>query len=170
MEPNDPHHQHRARAPRTVLCSALTISDTRTPETDRSGPVLRETLEAAGHQVVSQAIVPDDPEAIRAAILGALAEGAQAVVCSGGTGLTRRDSTFEVVSALIERPLPGFGELFRMLSYEEIGAAAMLSRAVAGVVGGGVVFALPGSSKGARLGMEKLVAPELGHVLDQLSR
>ena len=112
----------------------------------------------------------DDSDAIRAAVEAAVASEARAVITTGGTGLTARDSTFEVLSDLIERPIPGFGELFRVLSYEEIQSAAMLSRAVAGVVRGTVLFALPGSSKGVRLGMEKLIAPELGHVLQQLHR
>jgi molybdenum cofactor biosynthesis protein B len=115
-------------------------------------------------------IVPDDPSAIRDAIEAAIKGGARAVVCTGGTGLTARDSTFEVVSALIDRPIPGFGELFRMLSYEEIKSAAMMSRAIAGVVRGTVVFALPGSTKAVALAMDKLIAPELGHIIEQLSR
>ncbi len=173
--PGTPAHEHRARGPAAVRCFALTISDTKTPADDASGDVIRAHLAAAGHAVVGSAIVRDDPPAIEAALRGAIAGGdgrppAQVVVATGGTGLTSRDSTFEVVSRLVERPIPGFGELFRMLSWEEIGSAAMLSRATAGVVAGAVVFALPGSPHGVRLAMERLVAPELGHLLEQLAR
>jgi molybdopterin adenylyltransferase len=170
MTHDDPVHTHRASAPTRVSCWALTISDTKTPETDRSGPRIQEALRAAGHAVLGASIVPDDPSAIRDAIEAAIKGGARAVVCTGGTGLTARDSTFEVVSALIDRPIPGFGELFRMLSYEEIKSAAMMSRAIAGVVRGTVVFALPGSTKAVALAMDKLIAPELGHIIEQLSR
>ncbi len=170
MAHDDPVHTHRASAPTRVSCWSLTISDTKTEETDRSGPKIQEALRAAGHTVLGASIVPDDPPAIRGGIEGAIKAGARVVVCTGGTGLTARDSTFEVVSELIDRPIPGFGELFRMLSYEEIGSAAMMSRAVAGVVRGTVVFALPGSTKAVALGMNKLIAPELGHMLEQLSR
>ena len=148
----------------------ITISDTRTAATDRSGDVIRSALSDAGHRIVGSDIVKDDADAIRSAVEAAIDSEARAVITTGGTGLTARDSTFEVLSGLIERPIPGFGELFRVLSYEEIQSAAMLSRAVAGVVRGCVVFALPGSSKGVRLGMEKLIVPELGHVLQQLDR
>ena len=165
-----PAGEHRARAPERIPCFVLTISDSKTPETDTSGDAIRERLLAAGHEVRGSQIVKDEAHEIRAAIEAAIEGGARAVVATGGTGLTARDSTYEVVSRLIERPLPGFGELFRMLSFQEIGAAAMLSRATAGVVSGAIVFALPGSPNGVRLAMEKLVAPELGHVLEQLSR
>lgn len=166
-----PASEHRARGPRQVACWVVTISDTRTEENDTSGDAIRQALTAAGHEVRGSRIVKDDPARIREAVLEAEAGGAQVVVTTGGTGLTSRDSTYEVLSALIARPIPGFGELFRYLSYDEIQSAAMLSRATAGVLAGGaVVFALPGSSKGVKLGMDKLVVPELSHVLEQLSR
>jgi molybdenum cofactor biosynthesis protein B len=166
----DPVHAHRQQAPSRIACGVLTISDTRTPEDDRSGDAIQAALEAAGHELVARRIVKDDPEAIGLAVQE-LATAARAVITTGGTGLTARDSTFEVLSGLIERPIPGFGELFRALSFEEIGSAAMLSRALAGVLpGGAVVFALPGSSKAVRLGLERLIVPELGHVLEQLGR
>lgn len=168
--PKSPAGEHRARGPRAVRCFALTISDTKTEQDDASGQLIRRLLTEAGHQVVGSTIVKDEPAEIRAAILGALEGGAQVVVSSGGTGLTSRDSTFEVVSALIERPIPGFGELFRMISFQEIGSAAMLSRATAGVIKGGVVFALPGSPHGVKTALEKLVVPELAHVFEQLAR
>ena len=170
MTHQDSVNVHRAQGRAPVAYFALTVSDTRTEADDRSGDVIREVLDAAGHTRTGSAIVKDEPDQIRGAVLAAIADGAQAVVITGGTGLTTRDSTFEVLDALIERPLPGFGELFRMLSWEEIGAASMLSRATAGVVQGAIVFALPGSSKGVRLGVEKLIGPELGHIADQLGR
>src|SRR5688572_13957122 len=159
--PKSPAGEHRARGPRRVRCFALTISDTKTEADDTSGELIRRLLGEAGHEVTGSAIVKDEPVDIRAAILGAIEAGAQVVVSSGGTGLTSRDSTFEVVTALIERPIPGFGELFRALSFQEIGSAAMLSRATAGVVKGAVVFALPGSPHGVKTALEKLVVPEL---------
>lgn len=168
--PASPAGEHRARGPRSVRCFALTISDTKTEADDASGDLIRELVRAGGHEVVGSLIVKDEPAQIRQAILEAIARGAQAVISSGGTGLTSRDSTFEVVSALIERPIPGFGELFRWLSFQEVGSAAMLSRATAGVVKGAVVFALPGSPNGVQLALEKLVVPELRHVFEQLAR
>jgi molybdenum cofactor biosynthesis protein B len=168
--PPSPAGEHRARGPRSVRCFALTISDTKTEADDASGDLIRELVRAGGHEVVGSLIVKDEPAQIRQAILEAIARGAQAVISSGGTGLTSRDSTFEVVSALIERPIPGFGELFRWLSFQEVGSAAMLSRATAGVVKGSVVFALPGSPNGVQLALEKLVVPELRHVFEQLAR
>jgi molybdopterin adenylyltransferase len=168
--PPSPAGEHRARGPRSVRCFALTISDTKTEADDASGELIRRLLTEGGHEVAGSKIVKDEPAEIRAAILGAILAGAQVVVSSGGTGLTSRDSTFEVVSALIERPIPGFGELFRALSFQEIGSAAMLSRAVAGVVKGAVVFALPGSPHGVKTALERLVVPELAHVFEQLGR
>lgn len=165
-----PAGEHRARGPRSVRCFALTISDTKTAADDTSGQAIQALVRHAGHAVAGSLVVKDEPVEIRAAILGAISAGAQVVISSGGTGLTSRDSTFEVVTALLERPIPGFGELFRYLSFQEVGSAAMLSRATAGVVKGAVVFALPGSPNGVRLALEKLVLPELSHLLEQLSR
>jgi molybdenum cofactor biosynthesis protein B len=148
----------------------ITVSDTRTEADDHSGALIRERLAAAGHPVVASCIVPDEPERIRA-LLAELADGeAEAVLMSGGTGISRRDRTFEVVSAAIERPLPGFGELFRSLSYVEIGAAAMLSRATAGVWAGRLLVSMPGSVDAVRLAMDRLVLPELGHLVSELVR
>ncbi len=166
---DDPVAAHRARGPASIRCAVLTISDTRTVEDDPSGDAIQGALVAAGHEVVVRDLVPDDPERIRAAIVAATSEAA-VVITTGGTGLTRRDSTFEVVSELIERPIPGFGELFRALSFQEIGAAAMISRAAAGVIGQAVLFALPGSRHAVRLALERLIVPELRHVLEQLGR
>jgi len=167
---HDPVAEHRARAPARIACFAVTVSDTKTEDTDRSGAAIAAALTGAGHELRGRRIVPDDPGAIRSAIEEAIAGGARVVVTTGGTGLTARDSTYEVVSGLIERPIPGFGELFRYLSWQEIRSAAMLSRATAGVVRGAVVFALPGSTKGVELALDQLVVPEMGHVLEQLAR
>lgn len=159
------HHAHRAEAVACVATAIITVSDTRTLETDTGGALAAELLAAAGHEVASREIVRDEPAAIRGALEAALArDGVRAVVLTGGTGVAPRDVTPETVAPLLEREIPGFGELFRMLSYEEIGSAALLSRALAGLVRGRVVFVLPGSRGAVRLAIEKLVAPELGHL------
>ena len=148
----------------------VTVSDTRTADTDVSGQLMRTLIEAAGHSLAGYRIVPDEPEAV-ARILDELAAGpAKAILFNGGTGIGRRDRTFDVLSRMLERELPGFGELFRMLSFAEVGAAAMLSRATAGVFGGAVVFSLPGSPDAVRLGMERLILPELAHLAWELVR
>lgn len=162
--------EHKAAAPVHVRVAVLTVSDTRTEATDTSGPAIREILLEAGHHVIDAAIVPDDPAAVTAFIVGQLAAGAQAVITTGGTGITSRDSTYEAIDALLEKRLDGFGELFRMLSYEQIGAAAMMSRACAGLVRGAVVIALPGSEAAVRLGMSSLVVPELRHLVQQAAK
>ena len=163
--------EHKARAPRTAKVYVVTCSDSRTEATDEGGRILREKLQAAGHEVTGSAIVPDDPARITAELDRARAAGAQFALVTGGTGLSSRDSTFEALSRAVVRPLPGFGELFRALSYEDIGSAAMLSRALAGQLGSGLfVFAMPGSPAAVRLACEKLILPELGHILEELSR
>jgi molybdenum cofactor biosynthesis protein B len=163
--------QHRESAPEKVRVAVLTISDTRTPETDTGGDTVQESLEGAGHEVVDRTIVRDDAVLIRMALLDALARGdVDAVVTSGGTGISARDTTYEVVDRMIEKRLDGFGEIFRMLSYEEIGAAAIMSRAVAGAVGTKFVASLPGSRNAVRLAMEKLLVPELAHVVFELRK
>ena len=158
--------QHRAHGRRTVACAILTVSDTRTPETDTSGALARDLLVQSGHRVVAQAILPDEPDRVRAHVEELLAnDEVEAVVVNGGTGLAPRDTTYEAVAGLLEKRLDGFGELFRMLSYEQIGAAAMLSRAVAGVARGKVVASMPGSTAAVELAMSKLLVPELGHMV-----
>lgn len=169
--PASPSKEHRDEAPVSVRVAVLTMSDTRTEEDDRSGQLIRANLAWRGHDVAAYAIVPDDPERIREQVTAWLADdGIDAIVTNGGTGISARDSTYEVVSALLEKRLDGFGELFRMLSWQEIGAAAMLSRAVAGSVGSKVIFSLPGSSNAVRLAMEKLIGPELGHAVHELRK
>jgi molybdopterin adenylyltransferase len=162
------HTEHRQQAPAAIRCAVLTISDTRTDATDSGGAAIVSLLEAAGHVVIGKTIVRDEPAEVRAWIERQVAaDDARILITTGGTGITARDGTFEVASAIIEKPLPGFGELFRMLSYQEIGSAAMMTRTVAGLVAGRIIIALPGSEAAARLAMEKLVLPELGHMVQQ---
>ncbi len=163
--------KHRESAPEKVRVAVLTISDTRTPETDTGGDAVQESLERAGHEVVDRTIVRDDASRIRTALVNALARGdVDAVVTSGGTGISARDTTYEVVDRMVDKRLDGFGEIFRMLSYEEIGAAAIMSRAVAGAVGTKFVASLPGSRNAVRLAMEKLLVPEIAHVVFELRK
>ena len=169
--PDATPREHRAHAPTSVACFVLTISDTRTPETDTGGGVVRDLLTRAGHTLVGSAITKDEPADVQRIVREQCANPAvQALILSGGTGITSRDSTFEAVQALLDKHLPGFGELFRMLSYQEIGPAAMLSRAHAGVRGGRIVVSLPGSPNACRLALEKLVLPELGHLVREANR
>lgn len=161
-------HRHHRDAPRSVSCAVITVSDTRTPETDSGGDLLAELLAGAGHAVARRCLVPDELEAIRGALREALEDASvRAVLLTGGTGVAPRDLTPEAVAPLLERTLPGFGELFRMLSYQEIGAAALLSRTLAGVSGGKLVCALPGSPGAIRLALERLLLPELGHLVGE---
>ncbi len=163
--------KHRESAPEKVRVAVLTVSDTRTPETDTGGVAVQGALEGAGHAVVDRTIVRDDAARIRTALVNALARAdVDAVVTSGGTGISARDNTYEVVDRMIEKRLDGFGEIFRMLSYEEIGAAAIMSRAVAGAVGTKLVASLPGSRNAVRLAMEKLLVPEIAHVVFELRK
>jgi len=158
-------HHHRKSAVAQVPTAVLTVSDTRTLETDTGGARVAELLGAAGHPVVVREIVKDDPDAIRSALSALLArDDIRAVILTGGTGVAPRDVTPEAVEPLLERLVPGFGELFRALSYEEIGSAALLSRALAGLASGRVVFVLPGSRGAVELAMQKLILPELGHL------
>ena len=162
--------QHRAQAPDSVRCFIITVSDTRSANDDRGGPLIRELLEAQGHQVSGALLVRDEKreieEAVRAALEGVI--GSEAIILTGGTGIGERDVTPEAVEPLLTKHLPGFGEVFRVLSYQEIGGATMLSRAFAGIIGRTLVFALPGSPNAVRLAMEKLVAPELGHLVREV--
>ena len=160
---SDQHHAAAAeRGPVTV--AIITVSDTRTPETDVNGAYLREAIEGAGHRVGSYHLVPDEPARV-GALLDELGRGeARVVMLNGGTGISRRDNSYEAVKERLEKEIPGFGELFRMLSWEQVGAAAMLSRAVAGVFGGKILISVPGSPAAVRLAWEKLIAPELEHL------
>src|SRR3954468_13841731 len=163
--------QHKARAPAYVKAWVVTCSDSRTTASDEGGRIIKSALADRGHVISGSAIIPDDPGRIAEELQRARQAGAQVALITGGTGITSRDSTFEAVSAAVARPLPGFGELFRMLSFQEIGSAAMLSRAVAGVTREGlVVFAMPGSPAAVTLACDRLILPELGHVLEELAR
>jgi molybdopterin adenylyltransferase len=166
-----PADEHRARAPRTVRVFVLTVSDTRTAETDTSGQTARELCVAAGHEVTGHRILRDEPAEVRALVADLCARGAaDAILVNGGTGLSQRDSTYEALDSLLDKRLDGFGELFRALSFPEIGPAAMLSRATAGVSRGVVIFATPGSTAAVRLALERLILPELGHVVAEARR
>ncbi len=165
--------EHKAQAPASIRCFVLTVSDTRTRANDTSGDAIASMLIEAGHQVVGRTIVKDDPQQVRETIrreLSSRADGADAIITTGGTGITSRDSTFEAIDALLDKRLEGFGELFRMLSYEQIGAAAMLSRATAGIADGRIIASLPGSEHAVRLAMERLLIPELTHLVQQARR
>jgi len=163
--------EHKATAPHSIGCWILTVSDTKTPETDTSGQLIRKLLVDAGHQVVGSAIVRDEPKDVQRVIREACAnDEVRAVLVTGGTGITSRDSTYEAIEELLDKRLPGFGELFRMLSFEEIGAAAMMSRAQLGVHARRIVVSMPGSPNACRLALEKLVIPELSHLIREVSR
>jgi molybdenum cofactor biosynthesis protein B len=162
---------HREHAPASVRCAVLTISDTRTLDTDTGGGSLIRGLTDAGHVVGARGLVPDEPSKVQTWIqFQRSRDDVQAILPTGGTGVTSRDSTYEAIMQLLDKPIPGFGELFRMLSYQEIGAAAMLSRACAGVSQCRVIIALPGSEAAIRLALDKLVLPELGHLVREATR
>jgi molybdopterin adenylyltransferase len=161
-------HDHHTRARASLRVGVITASDSRTPDTDESGKLVRTLLEAAGHRVDYYEIVPDEREKISAALVNNL-PNLDAIIVNGGTGIAARDGTPEVVKSILDKELEGFGQLFRMLSYQEIGAAAMMSRAIAGVRHGKFVAAIPGSPDACRLAMTKLLIPELGHITYLLS-
>ena len=163
-------HKKKASDRGPVSVMVVTVSDTRTPETDVSGNYLCRELEAAGHRVHSQRIIRDEPAELEATLDEAATSDVQVVIFNGGTGLSRRDMTFDVLERKLEKTWPGFGEIFRMLSYEQVGAAAMMSRATAGVYGGKVVISTPGSPAAVRLAWEKLIAPELAHLAWEVAR
>ena len=163
--------EHKATAPKAVGCFVLTVSDTKTPETDTGGRTIRELLAGGGHTVIGSAVVRDEPADVARIVREACADPrVQVVVLTGGTGITSRDSTFEAVEALLDKRLPGFGELFRVLSYQDVGPAAMLSRAQMGIHARRIVVSLPGSPNACRLALEKLLLPELGHLVREVSR
>jgi molybdenum cofactor biosynthesis protein B len=156
---------------RVVACAVITVSDTRTEATDTSGAYLRETLEAHGHKVVHYEILKDEPDQIRDCLDRVLGhDEPHAVIFTGGTGIAKRDTTFDIVSASLDKTLPGFGEIFRYLSYEEIGAGAIMSRATAGVAKNTIVFSIPGSRNAVRLATEKLILKELSHLVWEVAR
>ena len=163
--------EHKDQAPERIGCAIVTVSDTRTPETDTSGALIRERLESAGHTVIDYRIVRDEPAEIGPALDELVAQThCDAVIFNGGTGIARRDTTFDVIDARLEKRIDGFGELFRYLSYTEIGSAAMMSRASAGVYRGTIVLLTPGSSNAVRLAMDKLILPELTHMVYEIRK
>lgn len=163
-------HRKQAEAQGSVSIAIVTVSDTRTPETDKSGQTIRELAEGAGHSIVDYRIVKDEPDEVVRALEDFAAGTAQLIIFNGGTGISRRDRTYDVISKRLEKELRGFGEIFRMLSYEEIGAAAMLSRATAGVYKDRVIVSTPGSTNAVRLAMERLILPEIRHLAWELVR
>lgn len=163
-------HRQQAKEKGEITLAIVTVSDTRTPETDGSGQLIRALAEAAGHAIVGYRIVKDEPDQVARALDDFAAGPAQIVIFNGGTGISQRDRTYDVISRTLEKTLPGFGEIFRMLSYGEVGAAAMLSRATAGVYRGVVVVSTPGSTNAVRLAMEKLILPEIQHLAWELTR
>ena len=163
-------HRAQAQSQGQVPIAIVTVSDTRTPETDKSGQLIRQLIEAAGHTVVDYRIVADEPDQVSAALEDFAAGAARIIIFNGGTGISQRDRTYDVISRCLEKTLPGFGELFRLLSYQEVGAAAMLSRATAGVYRGKVIFSTPGSPNAVRLAVEKLILPEIQHLAWELVR
>ena len=166
------YDQHAsASADLIARCAVITLSDTRTAATDKSGDKIRDALAAASHTIVHSQIIKDDPAEL-VPLLQSLLDRADVdvILTNGGTGISRRDQTIEVVQQLIERPLPGFGELFRMLSWNQIGSGAMLSRAVGGIARGKLIFAMPGSTAAVELAMTKLILPEIRHLLFELRK
>ena len=171
MATSDSVQQHRAAAEESLSIGVLTISDTRTLEDDTGGALIVELLRASGHRLAARGIVRDDRDAIVTAMLDMAGDPrVDAIISTGGTGIARRDVTFEAVSSILDRTIDGFGELFRMLSWEEVGSAAMLSRATAGAIGSTAVFALPGSRNAIRLAMERLILPEIAHVVFEIRK
>lgn len=165
------HLEHKSAAPASIGCAIITCSDTRTPETDIGGQLIQRLLKEQGHSVASYHVVKDDPSLIQLQIaLDIINPAVQAIIITGGTGIAKRDSTFESVDAMLEKRLDGFGQLFRVLSYQEIGSAAIMTRATAGTISGRVVFSIPGSEHAVRLAMEKLILTELGHLVQQLTK
>jgi molybdenum cofactor biosynthesis protein B len=164
------HEEHRRSGARPVRVFVITASDTRGEADDASGAWLKGAVAAAGHVLAGYRIVRDEPDEVRGALSAAAAAGAEAIVVNGGTGISARDRTYEAVSGILEKRIDGFGELFRMLSFPEIGAAAMLSRAVAGAWQGRAVFSVPGSTAAVRLAWDRLIGPELGHVVFELGK
>lgn len=165
------HQVHESQGPRQVRCAVITVSDTRTLENDTGGQTLIDHLQAAGHTIAAREIIPDEPDRMRPLLLSlAERDDIDAILLTGGTGITSRDQTFETVTALLEKRLPGYGEIFRMLSYQEIGPAAILSRATCGLLRRKVVLTMPGSPAAVRLALEKIIIPQLPHLLREARR
>jgi molybdenum cofactor biosynthesis protein B len=165
------YHEHRHTAPENVNCAVVIISDSRTEQDDESGKLIKQRLADSGHHVLSYGILKNDTTAIRAKITELLGlEGLQVIITSGGTGASHRDVTVDTIEPMLEKRLDGFGELFRQLTYQEIGTGSILSRAVAGIIGSRVVFCFPGSLNAATLAMDKIILPEIGHLVREATR
>ncbi len=165
------HKDHREKAKIKANCFIITVSDTRTDETDTSGKLISEELTNAGHTVVSKIILPDEPEIIKNTVIEESGkDNIDAIILNGGTGISLRDSTFEAIEGILDKTLTGFGEIFRHLSYEDIGSAAIMSRATAGIKNGKVIISIPGSRGAVSLALEKLIIPELSHILWELRK
>ena len=166
------YHAHQQAAQSiSARCAIITLSDTRTEATDKSGQAIRSLLASANHTVALHKIIPDDPDALEPLLLSCLADpNIDCILTNGGTGISPRDQTIDIIAKFIDQPLPGFGELFRMLSWDQIKSGAMLSRAVGGIAQGKPLFAMPGSTKAVELAMTQLVIPELGHLLAELRK
>ncbi len=163
-------HQQAAKT-ESARCAILTLSDTRTEATDTSGARIRELLSESQHVIVDYQIIQDDPAQLDPVLASLIQRGdVDVILTNGGTGISRRDQTISVVERRLDQPLPGFGELFRMLSYQQIASGAMLSRALAGIANGKLIFCMPGSTKAVELAMSKLILPELKHLLHELHK
>jgi molybdenum cofactor biosynthesis protein B len=167
---SEEHKQQAAQSHERVPIAIVTVSDTRTVETDKSGQTIRAMAEAAGHHIVDYRIVKDEPDQVEAALHDFGDGSAQIIIFNGGTGISARDRTYDVIARHLEKELPGFGEIFRMLSYEEIGSAAMMSRATAGTYNGRVIVSIPGSTNAVKLAMAKLILPEIQHLAWEITR
>ena len=165
------YEEHKQKAPQSVSCAVLTISDSRTERDDESGKLIKHRLSDSGHRVMSYSILKNEADSIKKKIYELLRqEELQVIITSGGTGVSHRDITVETISPILEKKLDGFGELFRSLSYQEIGTTSIMSRAIAGVVGGKVILCLPGSPEAAKLAMDKVILPEIGHLVREATR
>ena len=165
------YQEHKQKAPQSVSCAVLTISDRRTEQDDESGRLINQKLTQNGHRVIAYSILKNEAEAIRKKIDELLRqEELQVIIASGGTGVSHRDVTVETISPILEKKLDGFGELFRFLAYQEIGTGSIMSRAMAGVVGGKVILCLPGSLGAANLAMDQIILPEIGHLVREATR
>ncbi len=168
---NQTVEQHKSVAPTELGCAVVTVSDTRTLETDTGGEALCNGITAAGHRVIERKIIPDDPAPMRPLIIAlANRDDVDAILLTGGTGISRRDQTFETIAGLLTKHLPGYGELFRWLSYQDIGSATILSRTIGGLLGTTVVLTMPGSPKAVHLAVEKIIVPELPHLVREARR
>ncbi|MFC1928122.1 molybdenum cofactor biosynthesis protein B [Chloroflexota bacterium] len=165
------YQEHKQKAPQSVSCAVLTISDTRTEQDDESGQLIRQKLNQGGHRVMFYAILKNEVESIEKRINELLKQDElQVIITSGGTGASHRDVTVETISSILDKKLDGFGELFRFLTYQEIGTASIMTRAIAGVAAGKVILCFPGSPQAVNLAMDKIILPEIGHLVREATR